>query len=316
MEKQLQKKLIMDKTTILCYDAPGGMKDMSGALLQFTGLPKIGFAHHFYMENYQQIHKSPEQSFELVYVKNGCILAELYGQTYEIRPGSLFVLFRHLPYHLYSADGGPQTHCSVQLIMDYTCEFLREGQGLPEDFGGLTLPLVLPPGPEAESLKKDLYALVADLGISREKYGFAASLAACGILAKLDSLYRQKLHSSKNTSSYWEYKIKRYITEHIHQHISLDYLSCALGKTPNYLNSVFREAAGISIHQYMNREKMQLVAELMKNKNMSFQMACENVAITDISHGYRLFKKHMGVTPGAYLAGEHWEIKIPSDVLK
>ncbi len=281
---------------------------MPGALLQFTGLPPIGFAHHFYMENYQQNHKIPEQSFELVYVKTGCILAELYGQTYEVQPGSLFVLFRHLPYHLHSADGGPQAHCSIQLIMDYSCEFLGEDQGLPEEFPGLTLPLILPPGPETESLNKDLYGLVSDLSISREKYGFAASLAACGILAKLDSLYRQKLHNNKNTSSYWEYKIKRYIAEHLHQRITLNHLACALGKTPNYLNSVFREDTGISIHQYINREKMQLVAELMENKNLSFQMACENVAITDMSHGYRLFKKHMGVTPGAYLSGEHWEI--------
>ena len=279
---------------------------MSGALLHFTGLPQIGFAHHFYMENYRQDHKTPEKSFELVYVKTGCIIAELYGRTFQVQPGSLFVLFRHLPYRLSSADGGPQAHLSVQLIMDYTCEFVEESQGLPEDFDGLALPMVIPPGPETEAIKKELYSLVSDLGISREKYGFPAALAACGILAKLDSLYRQNLRSSKNTSFYWEYKIKRYIAEHIHQNISLDVLASALGKTPNYLNSVFREAAGVSIHQYMNREKMQLVAELMENRDMPFQMACENVAITDLSHGYRLFKKHMGVTPGAYLAGERW----------
>ena len=57
--------------------------------------------------------------------------------------------------------------------------------------------------------------------------------------------------------------------------------------TPNYLNSVFSQSSGISVHQYINREKMQLAANLMETQNLSFAEACENVGITDLSHGYR-----------------------------
>lgn len=280
---------------------------MKGTLLHFTGLPQIGFAHHFYMENYQQNNNTSEKSLELVYVKSGSIVAEMYNQTFLIEPGSLFILYRDLPYRLYTVNGEPQSHCSVQLIMDFSCEYAEDTGECPKNYNGLILPVIQPPGPDTENLKKDLYSLVSDLSISREKFGFSSALAACGILAKLDGLCRQKLNSQKSASSYWEYRIKRYIAEHLHQNITLDSLACALEKTPNYLNSVFRESAGITLHQYINREKMQLIAELMKNKNLSFQMACENVAINDISHGYRLFKKHMGITPGAYLAGKHWK---------
>ena len=132
----------------------------------------------------------------------------------------------------------------------------------------------------------------------------SASLAACGILARLDRLYRQKLHTGRGASSLLEYKIKRYVAENIHRSIPLSDLAAALDKTPNYLNSVFKAASGISIHQYIAREKVRLIGELMEGKGLSFQTACENVAIEDISYGYRLFKKHMGVTPRAYLSSE------------
>lgn len=277
---------------------------MQSILLQFNEIPQIGFAHHFYMENYLQTHDTPEQSFELVYVKSGSIRAQIGDTVHEIAPGSLFLLFRHSPYHLSSLNGEPQSHCSVQLFTDYTVRFVSDNNPLPASFPGLTLPLILPPGPETELLKKELFSIVSDLGISREQSHFCASLRALSVLSKLDALYRTRLPVRKDTASYWEYRIKKYITEHIHTNIPLEQLASALGKTPNYLNYVFKSSVGISIHQYINREKMRLVAEFMESRNLPFEIACENVSVTDLSHGYRLFKKHMGVTPSAYLAGK------------
>lgn len=277
---------------------------MAGALIHLTELPKMGFAHHFYTENYSESRYGHQKGIEIVYVKEGAITAELYGKTYEILPGSCFVLLRHLPYRLYGQPGAVHTHCSVQLMVDYTYQPFEDTDVLPEDFDGLVLPVIVPPCRETELIRKELYALISDAGMPDENRQFASSLAMCGILSKLDAFYRQQLHSERSTSSFWEYRIKRYVAEHIHHPILLEDLATALEKTPNYLNRVFRESTGISIHQYINREKMQRVAELLSNKDISFATACESVAIPDVSHGYRLFKKHMGVTPGTYLAGK------------
>ena len=40
----------------------------------------------------------------------------------------------------------------------------------------------------------------------------------------------------------------------------------------------------------------------------SLQEIAEKCGYEDYKHFSVEFKKHMGVTPGAYLAGEHWEI--------
>jgi len=61
----------------------------------------------------------------------------------------------------------------------------------------------------------------------------------------------------------------------------------------------------------MNREKIRLIAELMEYQGLTFQEACENVGITDLSHGYRLFKRHMGVTPKQYITAERMRPQNP-----
>lgn len=276
---------------------------MAATLISFRNIPKFGFAHHLFTENPRQIQNDLQRSFVLVYVKSGKLTAKIYDRAVEAPAGSVLILFRHVPFQLISPEGVPQDYCSIQVYTDYDFDFLEDGDDFPENFTGLALPLVIPPGSEAELIKKDMFSVVSSLAVSREGYGFSAAMSVCGILNRMDAFYRQKQHRGKNIS-YWENKIKRYLAEHIREIVSLEELAAAMGKTPNYLNNVFSRATGVSIHLYMNREKISLVTALMEDRNLSFREACENVGITDLSHGYRLFKRHMGITPKEYMAAE------------
>ena len=278
---------------------------MAATLIRFQDVPSFGFAHHLYTEETRQIQNDIQHSFVLIYVKSGHLTAQIYQRTFEAPAGSVLVLFRHVPFQLLSTRNTPQDYCSIQVYTDYSFTFSEDNEDFPEGFTGLALPVVIPPGSDAELIKKEMYAIISSLSISREAYRFSAAMTVCGILSRMDALYRQKQHRGKSTSIYWELKIKRYIADHIRDPISLDQLAESMDKTPNYLNSVFRKATGISIHQYINREKMRLVAVLMEEESLTFRAACENVGIFDLSHGYRLFKRHAGITPKEYLSGEH-----------
>ncbi len=278
---------------------------MAATLVTFQNIPQFGFAHHVYTENICQVQKDIQHSFVLVYVKSGHLTARIYDRFIEAPAGSVLILFRHVPFQLSSPQHTPQDYCSVQVYTNYSFAFLEDREDFPSDFSGLALPLVVPPGNEAELLKKDMFSIISVLSVSRELYGFSAAMTLCGMLSRLDTYCRQKQHRGQSSSFYWEYKIKRYIADHIQSLVSLSELADAMDKTPNYLNNVFSRATGISIHQYMNREKIRLVIALMEDQGLSFREACENVGITDLSHGYRLFKRHMGVTPKEYLSAEH-----------
>lgn len=280
---------------------------MLGLRMNFNEFPRIGFAHHFHMDNYNQVYGKLEKTFELVYVKTGGITAILYGREYQIEPGSVMVLFRHLPIRLISADGMPQTHCTVQVMMDCEVELLDNESGDDVSSDGIIVPFITPPCSENELIKKQLYAIISSVAGGGNRDALSSALAIFGILSKLDNMYRHKLYVKKNTSSLLEYKIKRYIAEHMDKDIPLAEIAAAIGKTPNYLNSVFKSSTGMGIHQYISREKVRMICDLMENVDMPFKEACENVAISDVSYGYRLFKKYTGVTPKTFLSGARCE---------
>lgn len=271
---------------------------MQTVFLTLHTIPQVGFAHHFHAEHYDFSYATSDRSFEIVYVKSGSITAQIMDETYLIQPGSVFLLFRQLPIRLQSDMA--QAHCSVQLVGEF--HFSGMGGEVQEpDTNGLILPLILPPCAEAELIGKELYRIISELGVSREKNGHAASLAAMGLLAYLDRLCRKKAAAEQSNVSVLNRKIKKYIAEHIGQDIGLSEIAGAMEKTPNYLNSVFKSETGLPICRYIAREKVYFMAELMKNRGVSFKVACENASIQDISYGYRLFRRHMGMTPGEYM---------------
>ena len=265
--------------------------------VSLEALPRIGFAHHFYTENYGTFQPPDDHTLELVYVKQGAITVELYGERLTAEPGSLLVLYRHLPMRL-TADGAVQEHCSVQVCAPCQVEVRWEGTPPPADFDGLLLPMVYPAGEETEQLKRELYGIVSDLGIAREENAYGAALRAVGVLGRLNSLYRGSL--CRSTSSVLSYQVKRYIAAHLGEHIPLERLAQELDKTPNYINGVFKAVNGITIHQYINRERVRMIADLMEHRGLSFAAACESVGVEEPTYGYRLFKKHMGISPGVY----------------
>lgn len=274
---------------------------MFSAILKFDTIPKIGFAHHFYTDNYHSSYKNKSKSFEIVYVNSGSIEAELYGKTFYAEEGSVFVLFRHLPISIKSVGGMPHSHCTVQAEFDYDFKLLEDNME-PED-NSLILPFVIPVCAEMGVIKKELYAIVSDLGISREENSFSASLRFLDIMRRIDEITRKKLTKS-DSSSVIDYKVKKYISQNIEKSIALTDIAEFLNLTPGYINHVFKETAGMPIKQYINSEKTKKIAALMQKQGLSFKIACENVGISDYSYGYRLFKKHTGTTPGKFLSGD------------
>ena len=268
----------------------------------FSGLPQIGFAHHFYTERYNALDAPCDGTFELVYIKRGGLSVELFGESFVAEPGSILFLLRDLPWRIGTADGaGFQSHCSIQLkFSDFS--FLRTTK---DDFSNNTvLQMYYPPSEENEMIRRELYSVISDLAVSREENEMSASMRMIGVIGQLASICKHKRDLS--VSELVSYRVKRFIQSDITKRLSLEDIAAHLGKTPNYVNSCFREANGITIRQYINRERARKISELIEFQWLSFAEACENVGIEDSTYGYRLFKKYMGVTPKAYLKGERY----------
>ena len=278
---------------------------MDGVYLEFGSIPKIGFAHHFRMENYKQnVGCHNRKSLEIVYTKEGSIIAEMYDKTYNILPGSILVLLRNIPLRLYAPDSAARTHCSLELVVDFEHEILWENAASHSEFRGFLVPFINPPCQKNEELKKKLFAVVSDVSAKGGIGNMADSVNAMSILSELDSIYRENIYTSSDRASVTAYKIKAYIADRIQGNIPLEEIAEYLGKTPGYLNSVFHKSTGVSIHQYISKEKVRIISELILERKLSFKEACESMGIEDVSYGYRLFKKQTGLTPGQFASAK------------
>lgn len=295
----------MDKTLFLCYHKQKSEREVKAlylAQISFDAIPKIGFAHHFYTDEYHFSYSKMKKSLEIVYVTSGGIEAELYGQKIIIPEGSIFVLFRHLPITLSSVDRKSQAHCTVQAEFDFSFS-ISEDVNFSLKRKSLLLPFVTPPSAETEEIKKSLFSIVSDMGISREENAFPCAIRLLDIMRRLDKIARSNRFRESRASNII-YKVKQYVAKNIDKTISLTDIENELSLSSGYINQIFKNNTGVPLKHYINEQKAKIIAALMRKQSLSFKTACANVAIYDISYGYRLFKKHMGVTPGEFLSGD------------
>lgn len=280
--------------------------------LQFESIPEIGFAHHFQSEQYQVDYTGHQKNFEVACNVVGEVQMELYGRVYVIPEGSVFVLFRELPIRLRALNAGKNEHYTIQFGMEYHLDLQRDAQP-PPDKEGILLPFIIPPGKQAEEIRKELISIVLELERESERSAFGASLRVLGILQKMDEYarnQRKKMHFSPAQEKISQ-QVKSFVEKHLEERLTLADVAKRVGKTPNYINGVFRQVNEVTVMHYINREKVLWIAEKIQKDGMSFEEACERVALQDVSYGYRLFKRYMGVTPGNYRKGEIFRKKRP-----
>ncbi|MBR1968959.1 MAG: AraC family transcriptional regulator [Clostridia bacterium] len=280
---------------------------MLGGIINFSEIPDIGFSHHFYTDKEYKATYALEKSLEIAYIESGNLLFCYENEQFAVKEGSILVLFRHLPIRLYADEKKPFSHCCMQLLFDYDFELITPERTLKSIPDGIVLPFIFPPCKETEEIKKLLFSAVYEYGIS-EKNKLLSVMNALTILQKISNIYKNNLHQNQKTQSLFEYKIKKYVASNLSEKITIDEIARKLNRTPNYLNSVFKKECGITIGQYISKEKVRFIAEIIRKENVSFAVACQNAGISDISYGYRLFKKHMGITPKEYISCKKKEL--------
>jgi len=87
------------------------------------------------------------------------------------------------------------------------------------------------------------------------------------------------------------------IREHPEQEFSLDILASEIDLTPAHFCRMFREATGITPHQYILKCRLQRAEHLLNNSDLSISMVAEASGFNSQSHFTRLFLKKMGKNP-------------------
>lgn len=122
-----------------------------------------------------------------------------------------------------------------------------------------------------------MQTLVAHLGRAETQLSDAIPTTACSA---------HRLHHILNM-----------IREHPEQEFSLDLLASEIDLSPAHFCRMFREATGITPHQYILKCRLQRAEHLLSNSDMSISMVAEASGFHSQSHFTRLFLKKMGKNP-------------------
>ncbi len=96
-------------------------------------------------------------------------------------------------------------------------------------------------------------------------------------------------------------KAKRFIEEHYTDpDLSLNLLAEECGTTTSYLSKLFKESFGINFVEYLNRHRIDQAKELLDVGMDTIGEIASATGFNSQQNFIRVFKKHMGKTPGQY----------------
>lgn len=97
-------------------------------------------------------------------------------------------------------------------------------------------------------------------------------------------------------------RTERYVRSHLDTDLSLDDLAQEVGLSKYYFARRFKERVGQSPYRFVIYERVRRARHLLRKTTRSLVRIALDVGFNSQSHFTRTFKRHVGVTPGAYRA--------------
>lgn len=91
-----------------------------------------------------------------------------------------------------------------------------------------------------------------------------------------------------------------YVKNHCGEDISLPDIAAYVNVNPNYLSGSFRENTGLSVRDYITRERVHVAMGLLREGDMRVSDVAEAVGIHDARYFTRVFRRLTGMTPAEY----------------
>lgn len=111
-------------------------------------------------------------------------------------------------------------------------------------------------------------------------------------------------------SSYAE-KVKNYIDSYFMDINEITQLAQMFHLHPNYLSAIFKEKFYVSPKQYLLERKLEYANHLLSETEYSIQYISSACGFLNVSTFSKVYKRHMGVSPGTYRRSKH-NYKYPS----
>lgn len=213
------------------------------------------------------------------YIHSGMMYIDYEGELYTVHSGEIFLLPAYSTHRYYA-------HRSAYVTW---AEFYgANSQAVLENAirqNGLVV------GKQASaSLLPDLEALQS---VCQEPY--RASLAIYRLL--LDLMEGIQLRPAAKPALQ---DAVQYIQSHLSEQLDAETLSDLCGYSVSYFSRLFHRTYGITVSQYISRQRLELAKRLLEQPGWSISQIAEKAGFSDSSHFIKLFRNAYGETPGVF----------------
>ncbi len=262
--------------------------------VELCSLPSIQFAHMYQSDRYDNVIMPRPNSMEITYVEEGSLTSTRDGTTITSNKGDILC-------NLFKNEVAVHAR---QFHRHYSIGISVQWQTQPDNPNGLLLPRITRSDSKTEPIREMIKQLVFDHSV----YNASPTKAAAKVLkllCRIDEYHRQHGEFKLTNESIYTQKAKQYVQQHLYEPLVQSHIAEELGISSGYLCKVFKQTEGIPLMQYINRQKLRGIKEVMTRENVCLYEAAEMFGYRDPNYVSRLYKQLFGynITDTAYLAG-------------
>lgn len=153
---------------------------------------------------------------------------------------------------------------------------------------------------ENYALHKDLFERLCEIHEQKSPSDAVAAFEAKCILGKIFVPFLEKMNKTQSPSLHLMYEVLNYIERNINHPISLKTLAKTVNLNPTYLSNMFAARMGTPLIRYCIQRRISHAISLFKNNKLRLEEIAEQSGFEKAETFTKLFKRHTGLTPGAY----------------
>lgn len=243
--------------------------------------------------------------YRLFYITDGKIFLNFKDSDYTLEKNSLAVIPSGVPYKLSSYEGtsceimcfnfdtvkGSLTSESVHPVSEseFDSALLFESKRAEE----LENPIIIS---DASTLHDRLFEIYREFKTKQFGYRkkgeslFAAVLVSC--VRNAGKMPKKEVRLAIS--------VKEYLSENIEEECSAEHLGEIFHYHPNYINRVFKENFGITVHSFLISQRIKTAKQLLVTSNLSLEKISVKCGFKTLAHFSLCFKNNCGVSPSKY----------------
>jgi AraC-like DNA-binding protein len=243
--------------------------------------------------------------YELYFFEEGAVTMEIDGRDYPLRPGDVIVIPPGMDHRALLTD--PEKPYR-RFVFWLSQTYLEALVGRSADYGYLLTQAQERNRyvfhfdlPDFNALRTRLFTLLDETHADRFGRKTAIDLCISDLLLFLGrTVYEQEQHRNRKEQLSRYEAITQYVDQHLDEPLSLDALARQFYLSKYYLVHLFRENAGLSVHQYILKKRLAACRDAMQGGGAVGEV-CRQWGFGDYSAFYRAFRKEYGMSPSAYL---------------